>query len=153
MGKRGRTGEHLKGRFGASSNGFRTGRVVSHGYVLVLTDLNHPMRVMRNSVGYIPEHRLAMAKHLGRPLSRDELVHHINGNKADNRIDNLELTDRKSHPSKHAKRDMFQQIQCTACGKLFIPKRRPRTKRPCCSRQCGFTLSRNRIKKENNFVY
>jgi hypothetical protein len=62
---------------------------IHRGYMYVAVPKSQ--RHLSNGKPTLPEHRLVMAKHLGRPLSRDESVHHVNGEKLDNRIENLEL--------------------------------------------------------------
>jgi hypothetical protein len=49
---------------------------------------------MANSAGTVAEHRLVMAGAIDRPLLASENVHHINGDRLDNRIENLELWSR-----------------------------------------------------------
>lgn len=68
---------------------WKGGRIVNRsGYVEIYCP-NHPNQ--RKHTKYILEHRLVMEKHLGRYLHPDEVVHHIDGNKLNNDISNLEL--------------------------------------------------------------
>jgi transposase len=66
-----------------------------------------PMKKKNNTRLF--EHRVVMALHLGRPLTKDEAVHHINGIKDDNRIENLRLMSKSLHRKLH--RDMCTEMQ------------------------------------------
>jgi hypothetical protein len=67
-----------------------------HGYWIVPVPPEE--RMLTRGATLIAEHRLVMARSLGRALHDDEVVHHVNGDRCDNRLDNLELWS-TSHPA------------------------------------------------------
>jgi len=62
---------------------------------------------------YYLQHRYVMAKKLGRPLRANEQVHHKDGNKGNNKINNLEIVLKNVH---------YGQIACPHCNKKFKVK-------------------------------
>ena len=103
---------------GANNPTWKGGRVkTDEGYIKIRLSPNDFFYPMVNKNGYVLEHRLVMAKHLGRCLQSWEFVHHKGirhigiENKSDNLKDNLKLTINGSHILEHNKgyRDGYRQ--------------------------------------------
>lgn len=88
--------------------------VVAGGYMIVKLHEDDPLTVMemRARERWVPEHRLVMARAIGRPLKKSETVHHINGDRADNRLQNLQLRQGRHGPGTIG--------ECADCGSRHI---------------------------------
>lgn len=69
----------------------------------------------RNWAGYIMQngkrqHRLIIQEHIGRPLGEDEDVHHVNGDKEDNRLENLMILSKREHTKLHARMKRGERV-------------------------------------------
>lgn len=82
-------------------NNFKGYKTSVYGYKLIFMP-DHPSA---DKNGYVLEHRLVMEEHIGRPIPREMVVHHRNGNKLDNRIENLCIMTRAEHTSLHRRKD------------------------------------------------
>lgn len=123
-------------------------KVVSKGdynYALV------PEHPNATNNGYVLEHRVIMENHLGRLLNANEVVHHIDGNKKNNNILNLELMTREQHTSEHSRQKghWIAKLKCPWCKKVFYRRKRQtflskknKLNCTCCSRSCSGKFSR-----------
>jgi hypothetical protein len=124
---------------GSNNPRWNGGRYKIKGYIMILCH-DHPNG---NNNGYVPEHRLVMEKHLGRYLNKGEVIHHRNGIKDDNRIQNLELLSPGEHSRHHFNGNRFNRgkhkdtsdRQCFKCGTnkpfIRIPSTNTPIKTPC----------------------
>lgn len=98
-------------------------RIRKDGYVLAYSP-GHPYACKN----FVLEHRLVMERAIGRHLHPDEIVHHVNEDKGDNRLENLELTDRPAHGRHHHKGRKFPnrfrpRIDRDTLHRLYIVER------------------------------
>ncbi len=103
-----------KGRARGESHGaWKGGRQsTADGYILVWVDTDDPMFCMTGRHGYALEHRLVMAREIGRPLSKHETVHHIDGDTTNNCIENLQ--------SRFGKHGRGVKLCCQDCGSFKV---------------------------------
>jgi hypothetical protein len=88
-------------------------------------------------------HRHLMEQHIGRALTQAEHVHHVNGDRYDNRIENLQLIDGKEHLAEHGEERLIHSREktCEVCGSKFTPKPAKRKRqRTCGTPQCANKL-------------
>lgn len=104
----------------ANYNGGKTGRSIDKdGYSLISGQFDHPFRDKNNQVR---EHRLVMETHLGRYLVPAEVVHHLNGNKLDNRLCNLKLLSMQEHCQAHPEKKRHLSKDKHGNNIYWVPK-------------------------------
>lgn len=115
------------------------------GYVLI------PVGRDRAASGYQLEHRLVVEAAIGRPLRTDEQVHHKNGIKHDNRLENLEVLTNEEHQKLHdhpQTRSRRVAKTCQHCGAEYEIKRSRSDSSKYCSNDCRLTALHKGNRKE-----
>jgi hypothetical protein len=100
----------IAGRHSGEANpSWQGGVLEKDGYLMEWVAPDDPLREpMAHSKGYIPQHRLVMARALGRPLKPHETVHHIDGDRSNNALSNLQL--------RQGKHGAGVRMACLSCG-------------------------------------
>jgi len=79
-----------------------------------------PIHPNANENGLYPLHRVLIENSLGRLLNTDEIVHHIDGNKENDSLANLEVLFASEHPRVHGKGRIMVAMLCPVCHEGFV---------------------------------
>ena len=97
-------------------------------------------QVMTPDGRHLLEHRWVIEQHLGRRLERWEHVHHINHDRLDNRVENLEVVTSGEHGLRHTWKPIT--TVCAICGVEFTPHKTKRAKTKTCGAQLTWRTRR-----------
>jgi hypothetical protein len=92
---------------GLSHPSWKGGRIEKAGYIVLWMPQHH----RADAKGYVKEHIIVAEQKIGRELRDNEVVHHINRNKKDNRPENLAVMTRSQHSKLHNPKGL-----CKVCG-------------------------------------
>lgn len=126
-------------------------------YILVIAPDNYPGKKYRNRYCY--EHHLIYWQHYGIVPNENEIIHHKDGNKHNNDINNLVLITKKEHDSYHnrLRKRHWILLKCPTCNKLFIlPYRQShivkKYKASYCSKECSNKANTLRCNNDELFL-
>lgn len=113
-------------------------RILNDDYYYALVP-GHPYASKHN---YVFEHRIVKENQIGRYLIPGEIVHHINGNKKDNRPENLEILTQSKHMKSHKRDTKMVDLLCPQCRSIFsrVHRQTHLAKKglyTACSRECN----------------
>lgn len=131
--------------------------MINGDYILVKAPKDYVGKKYRGKYCY--EHHLVYFQKYGIIPQKGEIIHHINGDKHDNRIENLILLSVDTHNKLHNKDNKYKliKLKCPICERKFITERRKsliakHTKSQCCSRECSYKLDILRRTNQNKYL-